>query len=59
MCSDSPYHLNKLTLNKQGGGGERGIRPQAGSSLCCAETGNNLALESVNIDERVESETII
>ena len=26
----------RLTLNRPGGGG--GIRPQAGSSLCCAET---------------------
>ena len=26
-----------LTLNRPGGGGS-GIRPQAGSSLCCAET---------------------
>ena len=27
---------SSLTLNRPGGGG--GIRPQAGSSLCCAET---------------------
>ena len=28
-----------LTLNRtEGGGGGSGIRPQAGSSLCCAET---------------------
>ena len=27
-----------LTLNRLGGGGRGGIRPQAGSSLCCAET---------------------
>ena len=29
------YKLKDLTLNRPGGGG---IRPQAGSSLCCAET---------------------
>ena len=31
-------YLNKSLNPKQAGGGEGGIRPQAGSSLCCAET---------------------
>ena len=30
------YNFQTLTLNRRGVGG--GIRPQAGSSLCCAET---------------------
>ena len=34
-CSNGEQRAS-LTLNRPGGGG--GIRPQAGSSLCCAET---------------------
>ena len=35
---DLKVHFSaSLTLNRPGGGGG-GIRPQAGSSLCCAET---------------------
>ena len=30
--------LKHLTVNRPGGGGGGRIRPQAGSSLCCAET---------------------
>ena len=36
------YLLINLTLNRPGGGG---IRPQAGSSLCCAETVNSRKLK--------------
>ena len=36
--------LSALTLNRPGGGGG-GIRPQAGSSLCCAETASSRKLK--------------